>query len=152
MKATPYGPDGKCSTWGDRPMVRGTKNYGNPNWGKNPNREAQTKRNFCDGCGNSNCRSAVHPSFDTSVLCGGHRAAMCSGCPQGSFSDEAFAELLRQGYNGAELCNGDCVWKAEKNVCEALAGPPSWPRGKSTRWQASEPFVTTSGGWQVPNL
>ena len=38
------------------------------------------------------------------VLCGGHRAATCADCPQG---------------NGAAWCNGDCVWSAANNGCEA---------------------------------
>ena len=43
----------------------------------------------------------------SAVDCGGHQASSCRDCLQG---------------NGANWCNGDCVWCEQHNQCVAAGG------------------------------
>lgn len=51
----------------------------------------------------------------SSVLCGGHRALVCAGCPQG---------------HGMSWCNGECQWKNQQCIMQSES-PPCTPQGVS---------------------
>jgi len=63
------------------------------------------------------CAIYVHDTHaETGVLCGGHRAANCAGCPHG---------------HGRGWCNGECVWK--NNACVSKSGYGPWKETKCSQ-------------------